>query len=296
MLVVDAGMIAFAAYHALKGKVPWPLTFQVPRMIRALVARADEPYVVCWNPERLWKTDLWPAYQAGRPEIWDLAGDADFAAMFEALTALGAVQYRTDLLESDEVMAALVHRLADSEPVVVVSDDKDFFQLLSGSTRLEGRVRGAVRAADVKRILGVGPAYVADFLALTGDVADGIPRVVSPTAALRLLASRGHVRDWLDRRLRLGPALAQRIEQGREQIRINLELVDLSRAAVEARGAPGEPLLDGWGDLDRARAVGERTKVAWLRKDDLASEWASLRRGGERAWEILARTGTRTRM
>jgi hypothetical protein len=25
--LVDAGMIAFAAYHALKGRVEWPLTF-----------------------------------------------------------------------------------------------------------------------------------------------------------------------------------------------------------------------------------------------------------------------------
>jgi DNA polymerase-1 len=299
--IVDAGMVAFAAFHALRGKVPWPLTFQVPRMIRALLARSEDAYVLCWNPDRLWKSELWPAYQAGRPEIWDLAGREDFACLLEVLTALGAVQYRTELLESDEMMAGLVHRLAGAgmghrasggrrarrDEIVIVSDDKDFFQLLSASTRLEGRVRGTVRAPDVKRILGVGPAYVADYLALTGDATDGIPRVVSSTAALRLLGSRGHVRDWIDRKIRVGAALERRIEEGRAQIRVNLELVDLSRAAVDRRGAPGEPILEGWGELERVRAVGERTGVAWLRNEDLATAWAPLRRCGERAREIL---------
>lgn len=299
MRIIDAGMIAFAAYHVLKGKVPWPLTFQVPRMIRTLVDRSEDAYVLCWNPDRLWKNELWPAYQAGRPEIWDLAGREDFDAMLEVLTALGAVQYRTESLESDEMMAGLVHRLAGAplggrggrarrDSIVIVSDDKDFFQLLSASTRLEGRVRGTVRASDVKRILGVGPAYVADYLALTGDATDGVPRVISSTAALRLLASRGHVRDWIDRKIRVGASLERRIEEGRAQIRVNLELVDLSREAADRHGAPGEPILEGWGELERVRAVGERTGVAWLRKEDLATAWAPLRRWGERAREVLA--------
>src|SRR5688500_15930537 len=110
--IADAGMIAFDAYHVLKGNVPWPLTFQVPRMIRALVDRSQDAYVLCWNPDRLWKSELWPAYQAGRPEIWDLAGREDFDAMLEVLTALGAGQYQTELLETGEMMGGRVQRLA----------------------------------------------------------------------------------------------------------------------------------------------------------------------------------------
>jgi 5'-3' exonuclease len=287
MLILDAGMIAFAAFHALKGKVKWPLTFQIPRMVRALVAPLAEAYVLCWNSERFWKSELWPAYQANRPEIWELAGREDYEATIEVLAALGAVQFRGEGLESDEVLAGLVHRLRGREPIVIISDDKDFFQLLSGTVHMRGRVRGEVRWSDVKRILGVTPAYVTDFLALAGDPSDGIPRVVSPATARRLIETRGHVRRWMDRDLQVGAGVRQRLTEGRAQIAINLALVDLSRAAVEARGAPGEPILDGWGDLDRARAIGRRTGVAWLRDDDLAQGWAPLRTGGERARQIL---------
>ncbi len=285
--IVDGGMLAFAGYHVLAGKVDWPLTFQVPRMLRSSLADGDDACVVCWNGERLWKRRLWRRYQAGRPEIWELAGRRDYEAMIAALTALGAVQYRTPTVESDEVMAALVHRTKRRHRVVIVSDDKDFFQLLTGAVRMRGRVRGEVKWSDVEGILGVTPAYVADYLALAGDQADGIPRVLRPTDARRLLATRGHVRAWIDRDLRVNERLKRRIEEGREQIQLNLALVDLSREAVESRGAPGEPLLNGWGETDRARRIGRRAGIGWLQAEDLVETWAPLRASGERARKIL---------
>jgi 5'-3' exonuclease len=164
----------------------------------------------------------------------------------------------------------------------VRSDDKDFMQLLSGRTWMEGRVRGTVRFARVREILGVTPAYVADFLALSGDAADGIPRILSPQTAIRLIRSRGHVREWIDRSLRVAEPVRRRLEEGREQLRLNLELVDLSAAAVRAREAPGEPLLEGWGDWSAARAIGERTGVAWLSGDAPPEEYTPLLAAGER--------------
>lgn len=286
MQIVDAGMIAFAAWHALKGRVDWPLTYQVPRMLRPLVDEAADTYVLCWNGEELWKRERWPAYR-DRPEIWEEAGREDFDAMLEVLTALGAVQYRTGPLEADEAIAALVHRLEGDEDLVLRSDDKDFMQLLSGSTRMEGRVRGPVRFSDVREILGVSPAFVADYLALSGDQADGIPRIVPPAKARELIDSRGHARDWIDRDLRVDEKTRRAIEAGRDQLRLNFELVDLSEAAVEARGAPGDALLEGWGDLDRARRIGERAEISWLTADDLEEAYGSLRTWGERTRERL---------
>lgn len=281
MQIVDGGMIAFAAWHALKGKVSWPLTFQVPRMLRPLIGASSDTWVVCWNGDRQWKRELWPAYR-DRPEIWDEAGREDFAAMLHVLSALGVVQYRTPHLEADEAIAGLVHRFAGEEDIVLRSDDKDFMQLLSGRTWMEGRVRGTVRFSRVREILGVTPAYVADLLALAGDAADGIPRILSPQTAIRLLRTRGHVRDWIDRDLRVAEPIKRRIEEARDQLRLNLELVDLSAQAVRARGAPGQLLLDGWGDWSAARAIGERTEISWLAAETPPEEYVPLRGVGER--------------
>ncbi len=281
MQIVDGGMFAFSAWHALKGKVSWPLTFQVPRMLRRIMAESSDTWAVCWNGYHQWKREFWPAYR-DRPEIWDEAGREDYEAMLCVLAALGVVQYRTDHLEADEAVAALVHSLEGSEPIVVRSDDKDFMQLLSGSTWMEGRVRGTVRFSRVREILGVSPAYVADLLALSGDVADGIPRILSPATAIKLLRSRGHVRDWIDRDLRVADGIRRRLVEGREQLRINLALVDLSATAVQARGAPGTALVDRWGDWKLAREIGERSQIAWLASPEPPADFTLVRLAGER--------------
>lgn len=284
MQLFDAGMLAFPAYHALKGRVDWPLTFQVPRMLRSALRESPDTYVLCWNAERLRKREMWPGYR-DRPEIWEEAGREDFDALLRVLSSLGAVQYRADGWEADEVLAALVHRLEeDDEDRVIRSDDKDFMQLLSGSTRMEGRRRGVVRFSDVREELGVTPAYVADYLALAGDEADGIPRIVVPSTARDLIESRGHVEDWIDRDLRLDEGLKETLEENRDQLRLNLELVDLSAEAV---GPPPEPMLEGWGDPEVAREEGERTGIGFLTDSDPSEEFSLLREWGERSRERL---------
>lgn len=283
MQLIDAGMIAFSAWHALKGRVPWPLTFQVPRMLRPLVSQAGDTYAMFWNGEHLRKRKLWSDYR-DRPEIWDEADREDYASMLRVLSALGVVQYRAEGWEADEVLAAVAHQLEGTEKLVLRSDDKDFFQLLSGSTWMEGRVRGTVRFSDVRGILGVSPAYVVDYLALAGDQADGIPRIVTPSVARKLIESRGHVRDWIDRDLRLPEKLKRTLEDKREQLRLNLELVDLSADAV---GVPPDPLLDGWGDVNQAHEVGEKLGIGYLREPGLAEDFSPLRKWGKETIRCL---------
>ena len=287
MQLVDAGMLAFPAYHALAGKVDRPLTYQLPRMVRARVREAEDTYVLFWNAERLRKRELWPTYR-DRPEIWEEAGREDFEGALELLSALGAVQVRGDGWEADEALAAVAHRLEGDEELVIRSDDKDFMQLLSGSTWMEGNRRGTVRFSDVRDVLGVSPAFVADFLALSGDEADGIPGIVSPSVARMLIESRGHVRDWIDRDLRVEPEVREAIEENREQLRLNLRLVDLSPEAV---GDPPSPRREGWADPDRARRIGEDLGIGYLTDGDPSEQFGVLLDWGRRTRDRLSEVG-----
>ncbi len=141
-----------------------------------------------------------------------------------------------------------------------------------------------MRYSDVKEIMGVTPAYAADYQALTGDPVDGIPRILPPAASKMLLATRGHVRDWIDRDLRVAAGLKWRLEESREQLRLNLELVDLSEDAV---GSPPEALLEGWGEVEAARAIGSDLGITYLRAADLEDEFEVLRACGERTRSLL---------
>ncbi len=164
MQLIDGGMLAFAAFHAMKDKVEYPLTHQMPLMLAKIVAEAEDTFTVFWDAEHLWKRKLWRSYR-DRPEIWDAAGREDFYNMFAVLSALGVLQFRAGDLEADESLAALVHSLDGAEPLLIRSDDKDFMQLLSPSTWMYGRVRGVVKPAQVEGILGVPVEHVVDWLA-----------------------------------------------------------------------------------------------------------------------------------
>ena len=75
MQLVDAGMLAFAAWHALKGRVDRPLTFQVPRMLRSLLREAEDTYALFWNARRLRKRERRRRAGAGGPTHGSRHGD-----------------------------------------------------------------------------------------------------------------------------------------------------------------------------------------------------------------------------
>jgi 5'-3' exonuclease len=263
MQLIDGGMLAFAAFHAMKDKVEYPLTHQMPLMLAKIVAEAEDTFTVFWDAEHLWKRKLWRSYR-DRPEIWDAAGREDFYNMFAVLSALGVLQFRAGDLEADESLAALVHSLDGAEPLLIRSDDKDFMQLLSPSTWMYGRVRGVVKPAQVEGILGVPVEHVADWLALAGDKADGIPPLVSSGEAARLLRKHGRVRDWLDGDV-TEPALTGLLARAGDQLRVNYQLVDLCSEAV---GGVPAPSVAGFGDRPIAQDLGRKLGIAHLSELD----------------------------
>ena len=249
MQLLDGGMFAFSAFHALKDRRALLPTWQGPLMVAKVVEDTGDGVAVCWNGERQWKRDRMPGYRP-RPEIWQTATRRDFELMLRVLAGLGVLQFRTDEHEADEILAMLVHALEGEEPVLIRSDDKDFMQLLSPTTWMFGRVRGLVKPDDVPGVLGVRPGLVADLLALQGDAVDGIPRVASDARALRLLRDHGRISDWI-----ASPIAREELGDGVDQLKLNLELTDLGRAAVGDRPPP--PLADGYAARDFVQDTGE---------------------------------------
>ena len=284
MQLIDGGMMAFAAFHAMKDKVRFPLTHMMPLMLLKLVTEAQDTFAVCWDAEKLWKRDRWPAYR-NRPEIWDAAGKQDFDDMFAVLNSLGVLQFRAATLEADESLAALVHALDGTEPLLVRSDDKDFMQLLSPSTWMYGRVRGVVKPEHVPGILGVTVDHVADLLALTGDKVDGIPSLAASSTALRIIHDHGHVRDWLNQDI-ADPTLRKLLDRVGEQLCLNYELVDLSLDAV---GAVPNANVRNYGDRQTAKDVGTRLGIEHLVEPD--ERFAPLLSWGMRTVEQLLEAG-----
>ncbi len=147
------------------------------------------------------RNNLWAGYKTGEgidPALW-----AQFHPLEEALVAMGIKTFAMVELEADDALASAAHLAARDprvEKVCIWTPDKDLAQCVQGDRvvqvdRRSGEVRNEAR---VLAKFGVPPAFIADYLALVGDAADGYPGVtgVGGKTAARLIAQHGHLEQF----------------------------------------------------------------------------------------------------
>src|SRR3954453_2110267 len=143
--------------------------------------------------------------------------------------------------EADDVIGTLAHAAAGRGlQAVIVSGDKDFYQLVGPGIALLNPGRGGPAAVDEVWVdesnagerLGVPPRQVVDFLALVGDSSDNIPGVkgIGEKGAQKLLAEFGDLETML---ARAHEVAAKRPREAllsqAENARLSRELVTIQR-------------------------------------------------------------------
>jgi DNA polymerase-1 len=154
------------------------------------------------------------------------------------VAALGFAYGKAPGYEADDFLAAAVQSEEKRRGgrAVVVTSDRDSFQLVSAKTTVVTPVRGVSELArigpdEVRERYGVEPGQVPDFIALRGDPSDRIPgaKGVGPKTAATILKQYGSLEAALD---------AGRFPQQRE------DLLLYRRIATLDASAPLPPLKD----------------------------------------------------
>ena len=126
------------------------------------------------------RNDLWPGYKTSAG--MDPALLAQIPVMEALLEACGFTVWAMVEHEADDALGAAA-AVADAdervEQVIIVTPDKDLGQCVRGTrvVQYDRRKREIVDEAGVVAKFGVGPASIADYLALVGDSADGYPGI-----------------------------------------------------------------------------------------------------------------------
>src|SRR6185503_9457013 len=91
-----------------------------------------------------------------------------------------------DGYEADDLIASCCHNLPDGDQVVIVSGDRDMYQLLSPDVKVYHPIGGSlVTKKSFRKGYGIGPGLWAKTKAIAGDKTDdisGVPRVGITTA------------------------------------------------------------------------------------------------------------------
>jgi len=105
--------------------------------------------------------------------------------------------------EADDALAAAAHLAAKDkrvEKVCIWTPDKDLGQCVVGDrvVQIDRRKDEIRNDAGVRAKFGVAPEFIADYLALVGDAADGYPGIkgVGSKTAASLINRHGHIEDF----------------------------------------------------------------------------------------------------
>ena len=151
------------------------------------------------------RNDLYPGYKTAEGVAPELL--SQFPILEETLESMGVLVWPMTYFEADDALAAAAARAAVDErvtQVLICTPDKDLAQCVVGDRVVQlDRRRNIVRnEAGVEEESGVKPESMPDYLAVTGDTADGYPGIAGwgAKAASLALSKYGHLenipKDW----------------------------------------------------------------------------------------------------
>jgi 5'-3' exonuclease len=219
LMLLDAASMYFRAFHGIPETIKAPDGTSV-NAVRGFVdmtaqlvrTRRPERLVACldadWRPA--WRVAAVPSYKTHR--LGPYGGEAEppgltpqVPIIVAVLAAVGIAAVGVPGYEADDVIGTLAAR--ETEPVEVVSGDRDLFQVV----RDEPPVRVLYTGKGVAKLEVFGPSEVAakysipgsayaDFATLRGDPSDGLPGVpgVGERSAAALVARFGSLEGLLE--------------------------------------------------------------------------------------------------
>ena len=213
LLAVDGDSLAHRAYHALpktirraEGRPAGAVLGFANFLLRLWEAEQPRAVVVGFDTLEVptYRHEAFSGYQGGRE--FDTALLEQLPLLPELVEACGFAVAKAPGYEADDFLAAAsAAEEAAGGHVLVVTSDRDAFQLASERTTILQPVRGVSELArigpeEVNERYGVEPRQVPDFVALRGDPSDRLPgaKGVGPKTAADLLARYGSLEAALE--------------------------------------------------------------------------------------------------
>lgn len=212
LILIDGNSLAYRAFFALPESIatstgmPTNAIFGFASMLVKLVTdRGIQPTAVVWDAGHSGRKDVYADYKAQRTSRPDLLRQ-QWPHLEPLVEAFGYRNLSVEGFEADDVIASIAERAkAEEVPVLVVTGDRDAYQLVGDGVRIMTTSRGITdtkiydREGVIERY-GIPPELVPDFIGLKGDTSDNIPGVpgIGDKTAAQLLQSYGSLEGVLD--------------------------------------------------------------------------------------------------
>ena len=245
LLLIDGHSLAFRAFYALS-----PDSFRAPSgqhtnavhgfismLLNILNAEKPTHLAVAFDLSReSFRTVEYPAYKGTRGETPpEFNGQTEL--LHETLSAMNIRTFTRENYEADDILASFADQAADSGfNVLLVSGDRDTFQLIRPETTILYPVKGVLNLArmDDAAVLekyGVHAKQYPDLAALVGETSDnliGVPSV-GPKTAAKWISEYGSLDGILANAHLIGGKVGEQLREHKENAVRNRRLNHLVR-------------------------------------------------------------------
>ena len=213
LFLIDGNSLAYRAFFALPESIatstgmPTNAIFGFASMlVKILTDYGPKATVVVWDAGDTGRKTVYADYKAQRSSRPDLLKE-QWPHLEPLVDAFGYKNLRAEGYEADDVIASIAERAKHADPpipVMVVTGDRDAYQLVDDGVRIMTTSRGITdtkvydRDGVVDRY-GIPPELVPDFIGLKGDTSDNIPGVpgIGDKTAADLLQKFGSLENVL---------------------------------------------------------------------------------------------------
>jgi DNA polymerase-1 len=302
LLLLDGHSLAYRAFFALPVENFSTTTGQPTNAVYGFTAmlinvlRDEQPthIAVTFDVSRAtFRTEAYAEYKAGRAETpSDFRGQVSLVR--EVLDALRVPIVTAEGFEADDVIATLATQAAaDGMDVLVVTGDRDAFQLVSDRVTVLYNSRGV---SDMKRMTpeavqekyGLSPEQYPEFAALRGDPSDNLPGIpgLGEKTATKLIQQYGDVGSLVDHVDEVKGKVGDNLRAGIASVVRNRQLTELVRD-VPLEVGPHDLRLGQW-DRDEVHKVFDALQFRVLR-ERLYATLSAVEPEAEHGFEVAAR-------
>jgi DNA polymerase I len=211
LFLIDGNSLVYRAFFALPESIatskgqPTNAIFGFASMLVKIISEYGvKPTLVVWDAGMSGRKEVYEEYKGQRDSKPDLLAE-QWPHMEPLVDSFGYENVRVEGFEADDVIATVARRARDEGfDVMVVTGDRDLFQLIEPGVRVMATSRGITdtkvydREAVVDRY-GIEPELIPDFVGLKGDTSDNIPGVpgIGEKTASQLLQEHGDLEGVL---------------------------------------------------------------------------------------------------
>jgi DNA polymerase I len=213
LFLIDGNSLAYRAFFALPESIatstgmPTNAIFGFASMlVKILTDYGPRATVVVWDAGYTGRKEIYEEYKAQRSTRPSLLKE-QWPHLEPLVEAFGYRNLKVDGYEADDVIASIVEKARREQPpipVMVVTGDRDAYQLVDNGVRIMTTSRGITdtRVYDREGVVeryGIPPELIPDFIGLKGDTSDNIPGVpgIGDKTAAELLQRFGSLEQVL---------------------------------------------------------------------------------------------------